>query len=238
MAALRTECTSPDPEKKIFTAKNQRSLTKDAKASTKKMKSKDKISSAKTDPPEFFVPEKKSSVYHAKVTTYCSRYGYQFLASSTMFLLLAGALTLVTVLSKSGADTAPPSPFQSKRQALRKMVELISGIESLNDSTNPQYKAFEWMSTVDPTMLDSSPLAVAKTAERYIISLLYFATEGESWTEQYDFLAPGPVCRWNGGGSEKVYRHGVVCDANGNVLRIQLCTYQTTSGSFFHNKAT
>ncbi|CAJ1930695.1 unnamed protein product [Cylindrotheca closterium] len=218
---ISTERASPDTEQNRYT-EAQEPCSNDTKPSTKKMKRNEKIPSPKMDPPEFFVPEKKCSIYYEKASIHCSQCGYQFLVSITTFLLLVGAITCVVVLSKSDVETSPTSPFQSKRQVLRKMVELISGIESLNNSTNPQYKAFEWMSTMDPTVLDSSPLAVAKTAERYIISLLYFAMNGGAWTEQYGFLSPGPVCRWNDGGSEKIYRHGVVCDSNGNVLRIQL----------------
>ena len=184
------------------------------------MRKKGKLSNEISD---IHISERTYSTCFGRAALYCHGCGYQLLVSATMFLLLAGAISLVVVLSKSGSGTSAPSPLQKRRQALRSLAEFISGVDSLSDSSNPQYQAFEWMSTIDPTVLDSSPLGVAKTAERYIISLLYFATRGEDWTEQYDFLSPGPVCRWNDGGSEKIYRHGIVCDDNGNILRIQLC---------------
>lgn len=222
MNDLHTQKEFPDNEAKIF-AQGQETLTTEKEYSAMALEEKDKKSSLNMDQQNCHIPEKRSSRCHMTATIICHRYGYQFLVSVTTFLLLVGAITAVIVLSKSG--TTPPSPLQSRRQVLRTMIEMISGIESLSNSSNPQYQAFEWMSTVDSTVLDSSPLLVAKTAERYIASLLYFATKGEEWTEQYDFLSPGPVCRWNDGGSERVYRHGIVCDDNGNVLRIQLCKY-------------
>jgi hypothetical protein len=88
--------------------------------------------------------------------------------------------------------------------------------------------ALDWLASKDVARLDLAYDMYDTIAERYVISLIYFATKGETWADQRGFLSPKPVCEWNdpltyheGGHPSK---SGIICDHDGNVVQIVLGT--------------
>jgi hypothetical protein len=64
------------------------------------------------------------------------------------------------------------------------------------DFSSPQYEAFDWITTKDSTDLQST-LSDDALVERFVLVLLYFSTNGESWTDQAGFLNPlNAHCSW------------------------------------------
>ena len=87
----------------------------------------------------------------------------------------------------------------------------------MSDGTTAQGKAMEWLARDDPAALDFDTTGFNILAERYVLALLYFASNGLNWAQQYSFLSSNSVCEWNG---DEV---GTFCDQNGNIVEIVLC---------------
>jgi hypothetical protein len=60
--------------------------------------------------------------------------------------------------------------------------------------------------------LDSTPTLV----KQYILAVLYFATSGEGWGGQLNFLSASSVCEWNNG------ERGVLCNGDDLVVALLL----------------
>ena len=60
--------------------------------------------------------------------------------------------------------------------------------------------------------------------ERYVIVVLYFATNGEGWEDQSNFLSASSVCEWNNGPSaqDPLAFRGILCNKDYLVVEIIL----------------
>lgn len=95
----------------------------------------------------------------------------------------------------------------------------VSDLVVLTTSGSPQNRASVWLAEVDGANLkvpQSTVLAIEgyKYMTRYILAVLYFATGGEAWDSQVNFMTGRDVCEWysvffNG---ESAFRKGVVCE--------------------------
>jgi hypothetical protein len=108
----------------------------------------------------------------------------------------------------------------SRPELLFQLLAPISGQSSLLNPTTPQYAAFTWLvETDDPTILnpdmylgkDNDQTFFEMVQERYIMALLYYSTNGQSWRNQY-FMKSVPICNWNDGGRGAV-TEGITCEA-------------------------
>ena len=72
----------------------------------------------------------------------------------------------------------------------------VSDPATFQDNTTPQYEAAWWLAAVDPAMLDFATTPMEDVVERYILALLYYATNGENWKDQEGFLSAEQVCFW------------------------------------------
>lgn len=100
-------------------------------------------------------------------------------------------------------STAEPS---SRLSSLHERLSPIFG-DLLSDESTPQFAALQWLSDTDPANLPVENTPLATLQKRFILATLYFATNGASWTQQYNFLTEGDICSWNDGGLQ-----GVRCD--------------------------
>jgi hypothetical protein len=90
----------------------------------------------------------------------------------------------------------------------------------LFDKTTAQYAAFNWL--VEKDLAQVCPGAVRDVEQRYVLSLLYFSTNGDEWSTcnrasapvlgECDngtrYLSADDVCSWIGDAS-------ISCDSNG-----------------------
>jgi len=136
-----------------------------------------------------------------------------------------------------GSNNLRPSPVPTPSPSLRQprptwvdptddtvyksFVSVLSKVSAADDIVNtasPQYKAISWIAKekyVEPT----GPF----TVQRYILALLYFSTNGDSWTKcgamsptcsdnRAPFLSKGDECSW----------HGVYCNDKGFIIGLEL----------------
>jgi hypothetical protein len=127
------------------------------------------------------------------------------------------------------APTDEPTPdtsfTTSRMESLRDLIGSLSGYLTVDDPSQPQHAALEWLANKDGAQVNLSNTRYDTLAERYVVSLLYFATKGEAWTTQNGFLSPTHVCEWNIPNEQEdsaYFSSGIICDDDGNVLQILL----------------
>lgn len=64
---------------------------------------------------------------------------------------------------------------------------------------------------------------------RYALTVLYFATNGKNWHQQFNFLSKGDVCTWKGDmidtSGTKSVPYGVACDKDRIIWGLYLGMY-------------
>lgn len=113
--------------------------------------------------------------------------------------------------------TLPPAAAQERFEVLTQKLESISG-KVFDDSSTPQYKAAWWMAQSDPALIDVDGNAADfdVITQRYVMTLLWFSTGGESWTVQAGFMTEESACSWSSG------RIGVECDSAGLITGLEM----------------
>ena len=139
------------------------------------------------------------------------------LAALLVLGIVLGAV-LGSVLSKNEEEV----PQLSDEELLLELLTPISGDAILNEST-PQFEAFQWMTYEDSAVLlginSNTPSAVL--IDRFVISLLFFATGGPDWFDKMNFLTNSSVCDWHSQQSKNC-EYGVFCNSAGSVVRLSI----------------
>jgi hypothetical protein len=73
----------------------------------------------------------------------------------------------------------------------------VADADSLQNILSPQFRALRWLANEDTAVLDLDSAPTVILVERYVLAVLYFATNGERWVGQGDFLSASSVCEWN-----------------------------------------
>ena len=140
-----------------------------------------------------------------------------------------------------------------------KLLEIItpfSGLDDFDLFSNEKFErnridAFTWLLSLDLVTTDidlALPENELKVVQRYILALLYFSTNGQSWDEQHNFLSPNlDECDWTFVEGESdceidcefhskngVVVKGVTCDKQGRVERLRLW-WNSMSGTYMHD---
>jgi len=99
---------------------------------------------------------------------------------------------------------------------------------------SPQFKALHWLANED--VLQYTPdtdQAVKKIIQRYALTTLYFATNGEQWTDGLNFLSQNDECDWNdeeaGGSLFKGVGH---CNEEGDITSLALWSNNLDGGKW------
>ena len=97
----------------------------------------------------------------------------------------------------SNPNAIPPDVESARLTKLREILEPVSGQEILDDTSSDQYKAIIWMAGSDP-LQDLDSTLPELVIQRYVMVLLYFATNGGSWKNNNGWLSETSVCSWDG----------------------------------------
>lgn len=110
--------------------------------------------------------------------------------------------------------TTPPAPTNpgeclegtTRRDYLLNLLSEVTDVELLEDPNTPQGEAFQFM--VDDTF---DPCTYPTIEQRYGLSVLYYATEGDDWDENEGWVQDGvPECEWFNVTCEEVLSEVVV----------------------------
>ena len=102
-----------------------------------------------------------------------------------------------TIAPAVALRTSRPTPLPSLSPQAIIEDELIraafDGGEGLRDSQSSQTRAFKWL--IGNEGIES--FTDYETFQRYALATLYYATSGDSWTYNANWLSDMPVCDWN-----------------------------------------
>jgi hypothetical protein len=107
--------------------------------------------------------------------------------------------SLVLSMSPSMTPTAVPSQSTScedipRATALIDALLEVTDAEILISSETPQGKAGTWLLISDPASVD--PCTYPTLLQRYALATLYFATEGDDWIDNTEWLLGEHECNW------------------------------------------
>ena len=142
-----------------------------------------------------------------------------FLGISVVVIALALGLGLGLGLK----EEEPPPP--TAEEVLYDLVSPWSSPEDLADPSSPQSIAFNWVLNEDPLdltggLLDGST-NTSTVLERYVLSVLYWSTDGPNWTNQLDFMTNSSVCDWPDESKTSTVSY-VNCNENGDLFDIRI----------------
>ena len=93
-----------------------------------------------------------------------------------------------------------PSMYHSNRPSGGREVGIRQKIKDLTlddtvllDLSSPQSMALHWILFEDSLSLDADD---ENLIQRYVLALIYFGTDGDSWSRQVDWLSSSPECEW------------------------------------------
>ena len=99
----------------------------------------------------------------------------------------------------------------------------------VDDEDSPQYKALDWLANVDEWSNEDREYDVEMLVERYALTAIFYATDGENWKNNLDFLSPDlGVCDWRDYivfSEDFEFWEGVTCDGDGFVEEFSICTF-------------
>jgi hypothetical protein len=74
----------------------------------------------------------------------------------------------------------------------------VVNAEALQDESSPQFLALRWLANNDPAVRDLDSMPTVIIVERYVLAVLYFATNAEGGLNVLNFLTASSVCEWKG----------------------------------------
>jgi Leucine-rich repeat (LRR) protein len=77
------------------------------------------------------------------------------------------------------------------------VLEIIEPLVGSVVNFSPEHRALNWLANIDPAKLDFEDTDLDQLLQRYVLTVIYFATGGENWEYQYNFLSGDNVCDWN-----------------------------------------
>jgi Leucine-rich repeat (LRR) protein len=159
---------------------------------------------------------------------------YLAVGAAAIFAMVISIAVSIGVSLKTNKSSDPNSAFLAQKQdRIDKVFQFleaknISPIITLRDPRQPEYRAAEFVAVGDSEDLfakldETNPITFQRFAERYILAVVYYATNGDGWADRLNFLV-GDHCLWH------TVRHtpmgqflkGVQCDDEGRVVDLDL----------------
>jgi len=119
-----------------------------------------------------------------------------------------------TVKPTSPMGTTDMTPQDSivDSSKLKQVLATISDTSLLEAKHTDQFKAFMWMTRLDPFPVDMEITPHFVIIQKYIMALIYVSTNGKEWDDQYSFFTDAGVCDWK----------GLICNDQGEIVSIIL----------------
>jgi hypothetical protein len=132
----------------------------------------------------------------------CGRCFWKCCALVSLTFLIA-VILLVVWLTTKGDESLDGShwihgdttSYFAVRDYVMNVAEISSSIV-FDSTSSPQYFAAQWMAHGDARKMGVPTTSDLEFNERYVLAVLYFSMEGQSWAHQYNFLSGDHVCTW------------------------------------------
>jgi hypothetical protein len=132
---------------------------------------------------------------------------------------------------QGSTGTTNPNPNNGRKSTFEGVFAYMIN-SGVSDSTilasfgTPQFRAGTWLAEQDganmaiPTTGITS-LSGYKYVTRYVMAVLFFATDGINWDNPLDFMTEKDVCDWNASftnDGKNYFRKGIVCEPQANLI--------------------
>ncbi len=122
--------------------------------------------------------------------------------SSNKPLLVQPQPSAVPTAAKPRPTMAAPqptvAPIASPEDRFRSILEnqTVSSAQALDQPGSPQYHALHWLfSQTNP--LNSGTHVEKNMIQRYVLAVIYYANQGDQWSNPLGFLSNGSICEWH-----------------------------------------
>jgi hypothetical protein len=157
-----------------------------------------------------------------------ARRNWTLMITFGILMVLVAVGSAIGIVASKDKKESPPTiapTAVSEIDLARDFFTPLSGNETLWDESSPQYKALWWLIHEDPAkmmakMQDETESSSSMIVERYVMTLLYFATDGANWVRQANFLGKSSICDWQG-----TIEFGIQCNQEGLAVALILGTY-------------
>lgn len=111
------------------------------------------------------------------------------------------AIAVAVPLAMKTSSNNNDQTLQERQANVRSQIlNVISSAQDLNDTSTPQYKAFEWITQRDdlsPIGNTSTTPQIQKLITRYVLAVFYYSLRGPTWLEQNGWLQGNQdECDW------------------------------------------
>jgi Leucine-rich repeat (LRR) protein len=107
--------------------------------------------------------------------------------------------------TSQGSMKGPKAPNQIDTTGMTRIEKMYYAVGHLSDTNflshnftmarTPQEHALDWLATLDPNEIAVDD---AQMAERYGLLVMYFALNGDSWSDGTNWLIQKDICSWSG----------------------------------------
>lgn len=133
--------------------------------------------------------------------------------------------------SSSGSSAAASagrdggSNFSTREAGFKDILRgIIEPRDAFDDVRSPQSRALNWMVYEDPLQLEP-PRSAAETnkiAQRFALTVLFYATGGDTWVSPHNFLSGEDECEWNSVDDRGYFSGAGQCDRDGMITTVAL----------------
>ncbi|CAB9522021.1 serine threonine-protein kinase BRI1-like [Seminavis robusta] len=168
------------------------------------------------------------------------------LSALVVLVLALLALSIGLAVELSASNNKQSSSSQDNQQTAQTIMDSqkryhdmvrflsetsISSLTSLEDDSSPQHLALTFLALLDPLGLPIPHSHIIQEGyqfiTRYVLTVLYFGMQGDSWTQKRHFLSNLPTCEWwelnLDESTRRQYKYvGVICNNNDIITNLIL----------------
>ena len=130
--------------------------------------------------------------------------------------------------SPSTLPTFPETEDPALTVLLNKLEPVMSR-EQYEDKSSDEYRAFQWLFYEDEYPYDFFLTDGWVLQERFVAALFYFATQGDEWFSDNNFLSNSTVCEWQNARGD----NGIFCYSDFYIMQIRLGMFAMNSVCLF-----
>jgi hypothetical protein len=132
-----------------------------------------------------------------------------------LLAIIAAAVGAGVGISVSNESTG--EPVSARVKAFQEFLVPISG-EQLKDTSSPQFQALIWLANDDGANMTIGVDREVAIKTRYVAAVLYYASQGDNWDDNNNFLSEKSTCEWNRNLFDGLEPLGISCGTDDTIV--------------------
>jgi Leucine-rich repeat (LRR) protein len=132
-----------------------------------------------------------------------------------LLAIIAAAVGAGVGISVSNESTG--EPVSARVKAFQEFLVPISG-EQLKDTSSPQFQALIWLANDDGANMTIGVDREVAIKTRYVAAVLYYASQGDNWHDNNNFLSEKSTCEWNRNLFDGLEPLGISCGTDDTIV--------------------